>query len=114
MLLTISLLIALLIGSAAFIAMPLMGGRKVVRREEEREAALLDREMALQLLRDLHHDHLTGKIDDRDFESQNAATEAIAIAAMKRADALGLAEGADPYEFLVRQERIRLQRGAQG
>jgi hypothetical protein len=108
--LTLAILILLLLGAAAFVAMPLLGGRKTARRDEERRATLMEREMAFQLLRDIQHDHLTGKIDDEDFMAQKAANESRAMAAMQRFDALGGVESGDALEILIRQERARLQR----
>lgn len=107
---TIVILIVILLASIAFIGMPLFGGRRTARREEDRRTALLDREMALQLLREIQHDHLTAKLDDEDFAAQKVAIEARAIGAMKRFDALGGGEGGDAIELLIRQERMRLQR----
>lgn len=110
MILTLVIFCVLLIGSAAFIGLPLFGGRRQARREEDRSAALLDREMAFQLLRDIQHDHLTGKVDDEDFAAQKASTEARAVGAMKRFDAIGGVEGGDAIELLIRRERLRLQK----
>lgn len=111
MILTWAILIALLLGSLVFIARPIAGRRQLARREEERRAALIEREITLQLLRDLQHDHLTEKIDDADFAAQKEAVESRAIEAMKRLDALGHSEGGDPLEAAVRRERMRLLRG---
>lgn len=110
MILTLAILIILLLASLAFVTLPLLGGRRTARREEDRRAALMEREMAIQLLRDIQHDHLTGKIDDEDFVAQKAAIETRAIAEMRRFDAIGRVEGGDSIEVLIRQERTRLQR----
>jgi hypothetical protein len=107
-----AILVTLVLGSLAYVGRSLVGGRRQVRREEERRALLLEREMALQLLRDLQHDHLTGKIEDEDFLAQKEETEARAILTMRRLDALGHEEGGDPIEMAIRQERLRLQKGA--
>lgn len=110
MVMTLVIFSVLLIGSIAFVGRPLLGGRRIGRRDEDRRAAILDREMAFQLLRDIQHDHLTGKVDDEDFAAQKESIEARAVVAMKKFDAFGGGEGGDPLEMLIRRERLRLQK----
>ncbi len=106
------LLVLLLLGALAFVAAPLLRGAKTAQREEEKRDLVHEREAALQLLRDLEHDRQTGKLDSDDYAAQRAEAEGRAIQAMRRLDALGVAEGGDPLEAAIRLERIRLQKGA--
>jgi cytochrome c-type biogenesis protein CcmI len=106
--LAIVLLVVLTIGALAFIAAPLVRVRSIHRSDEDRRSAQMERDVSLQLLRDLNHDRATGKVDAEDFEEQKAEIEARAIAAMASLDALGIGEGSDPMERLIRVERVRL------
>lgn len=106
------LIIVLILGALAYVAAPLARGHARARREEERRSALMEKEGALQLLGDLEHDRLTGKLGEEDFRQQREAAETRAIAAMRRLDSLGEPAGADPIEQAIRVERSRLQREA--
>lgn len=108
MVLSIILLVVLVIGALAFIGAPLFRGRAIHRSDEERRAALLERDITFQLLRDLNHDRATGKVLPEDYEEQKTQIEARAIAALARLDALGVAQDGDPLEGMVRTERMRL------
>jgi cytochrome c-type biogenesis protein CcmI len=107
--------ILLAIGALAFVAAPLLRGRKRSRgmRQELREA-LLEKNAAIQLLHDLEHDRNTGKLDEEDYLEQKTAAELRAIAALRRLDEMGAPSeaGADPIEMLIREERRRLEKEA--
>jgi cytochrome c-type biogenesis protein CcmI len=112
--LTWILLIALIVGAAAFISLPLRRRRLGARRDEERTHANTEKEAALQLIRDLDQDRQTGKLEADEYAEQRAAAEAAAIRAMKRLESFGEAPGTDSLEQLIRLERTRLEKEARG
>jgi cytochrome c-type biogenesis protein CcmI len=111
--LTLVFLVLLLILGAGFIAMPLVRGRGMAepvddgRRQIERE-----KELALQILRDLENDRRTGKIEQEDHDVLREEAEARAIGAMKRFDAATASGGgiSDPIEAAILSERVRLEK----
>jgi hypothetical protein len=114
---SIILAIVLVLGALAYVAAPLFRERMRAGRrgpEEERIAALLEKESAFQLLTDLEHDRGTGKLDPEDYSAQKEVAQARAIDALKRLDALGVqaAPGMDPIEHWIREERRRLEKEA--
>jgi hypothetical protein len=113
----VSVILAILLGlgALAFIAAPLLRGRLRNRgiREEVRDL-FHEKNAAILLLRDLDHDRSTGKLDDQDYLEQKAATEARALAVLRRLDEIGApASGdVDPIEKLIREERRRIEKEA--
>jgi cytochrome c-type biogenesis protein CcmI len=105
------LLILLIVLGFGFIAIPLRRGRTFARRDEVRQA-LLQKESAIQLLRDFEHDRRTGKLDEEEYHAVREEAEANAVEAMKRYDRLGGAERDDPIERAIRAEKMKIEKGA--
>lgn len=112
--LTWVLLIAMIAGAGAFIARPLLRRQRIVRKEDERARAVIERDSAIQLIRELEQDRRTGKLDEEEYETQRAAAEADAIRAMKQLEAAQTPGAGEDLEALVRAERARLQKEARG
>lgn len=112
--LTWVLLIAMIAGAGAFIARPLLRRQRIVRKEDERARAVIERDSAIQLIRELEQDRRTGKLDEEEYETQRAAAEADAIRAMKQLEAAQTLGAGEDLEALVRAERARLQKEARG
>lgn len=120
MIVSVILAVLLTLGALAFVAAPLLRGRMRDRTrasrdsEEELLAARLEKDAAIQLLSDLEHDRSTGKLDDEDYLLQKAGAQERAVEALKRLDALGIAESSDgkPIEQWIREERLRLEKEA--
>ena len=105
------LLVLLVVLGFGFIAIPL-GRRRTGARRDDLRQALIQKESAIQLLRDFEHDRRTGKLDEEDYHSVRDEAEANAIEAMKRYDHLGGVEGDDPIERAIRAEKMKIEKGA--
>jgi cytochrome c-type biogenesis protein CcmI len=104
------LLILLIVIALGFILLPLRRGRRAAPRDELRPA-LIQKESALQLLRDFEHDRKTGKLDEEEYGAVREEAETRAIEAMKRYDRLGGSEGEDAIERAIRTEKMKIEKG---
>jgi hypothetical protein len=95
-LLAFSLLLALL--AAAFVIRPVIARRDALLVDLA-PGALLDaearRRVALTSLKELDYDYLGGKLDEADYRSQKERLSIEALAAMRAAEAVGYASGAE-------------------
>ncbi len=105
------LLALLIVIALGFILLPLRRGRQAAPRDELRPA-LIQKESALQLLRDFEHDRRTGKLDEEEYDAVREEAESRAIEAMKRYDSLGGADGGDAVERAIRDEKMKIEKGA--
>jgi cytochrome c-type biogenesis protein CcmI len=112
--LTWILLVALVAGAGAFIAIPVLRRQRVTRRGDERSRALIEKDSAIQLIRELEQDLQTGKMDEEEYAQQRAAAEAEAIRAMKQMETTSTPGTGDDLETLVRAERARIQKETRG
>jgi len=77
---------AMSIAAIAFLAVPLGGGPRASEREGV-PPHRAERESVLEALRDLDHDHETGKISEDDYQSDRLALQARAAAMLRAEDA---------------------------
>lgn len=110
--LTLAVLTLLLLGAALYIVAPLRRGRFRHRSEEALVRLRQEKEIVLQLLRDLDFDRAVGKLDEEEYAEQRADAQRRAIEVMKRLDSSPRGGGEDPADRLIRRERERLDREA--
>lgn len=109
--LTLAVLTLLIVGGLLYIVAPLRRGGVPIRRDDDSYRIRQEKEIALQLLRDLDFDRAVGKLGEEEHAEQRAEAERRAIELMKRIESTaGSGGGEDAAERLIRLERARLDR----